>query len=367
MKILKTTVCVILLSLACFFATAQTASNKKCNVLAYYTGDAAGIDKYNIAGLTHIIFSFTHLQGNNLHVDKAQDTVTIRKLVSLKKKYPALKIIFSMGGWGGCKECSAVFNTDAGRKEFAASSKHLLQYFNADGLDLDWEYPTISGFPGHQFLPEDRHNFTMLIEELRKAFGNKYELSFAAGGFTDFILHSVEWDQIMPLLDRVNLMTYDLVHGFSTISGHSTPLYSTPNQRESGDNAVRMLDSMHVPLNKLVLGAAFYARVFQVQDSLNNGLYRPCKFLHGVDYKNMDAQILSDSNYHYYWDSIAHAPYLFNDKENLLVTFDDKKSVAEKTQYVINKGMDGIMFWELPGDLPNNGLLEAIDSIAEKK
>jgi chitinase len=366
MSMLKTAFYTLLCSLLSFAAFAQTTGNKKCNVLAYYTGDSATIDTYNVAGLTHIIFSFTHLQGNSLHVDKAQDTITIRKLVALKKKYPALKIIFSMGGWGGCEHCSAVFNTDAGRKEFAASSKHLLQYFNADGLDLDWEYPTIEGYPNHQFLPEDRHNFTMLIQQLRKAFGSKYEISFAAGGFTDYILHSVEWDQIMPLLDRVNLMTYDLVNGNSTFSGHSTPLYSTPDQRESGDNAVRMLDSMHVPLKKLVLGAAFYARIFQVQDSLNNGLYRTCKFLRGVDYKHMDAQIVSDTNYHFHWDSIAHAPYYFNEKENLLVTFDDKQSVAEKTQYVIDHRMDGIMFWELTGDIPNNGLLQAIDSVAEK-
>lgn len=366
MKILQTTICALFTLLA-FTVYAQNSNKMKCNVLAYYTGDANTIDKFNVAGLTHIIFSFTHLQGNHLHVDKAKDSLTIRKLVSLKKKYPNLKIIFSMGGWGGCKDCSAVFNTDAGRKEFAASSKQLLQYFGADGLDLDWEYPTIKGFPGHQYLPEDKHNFTLLIQELRKAFGNKYEISFAAGGFTEYILHSVEWDQIMPLLDRVNLMTYDLVAGFATTSGHSTPLYSTPNQRESGDNAVRMLDSMKVPLNKLVLGAAFYARIFQVQDSLNNGLYRPCKFIRGVDYKNMEAQVVSDTNYHYHWDSIAHAPYYFNDKENLLVTFDDKRSVAEKTQYVIDHHMDGIMFWELTGDLPDNGLLQAIDEVAEKK
>ncbi len=364
MKQLQTIVYTVLLSLLLLNAAAQATGTKKCNVLAYYTGDAATIDQYNVAGLTHIIFSFTHLQGNQLHVDKAKDSSTIRKLVSLKKQYPHLKIILSMGGWGGCEPCSAVFNTDAGRKEFAASTRHLLDYFGADGLDLDWEYPTIEGFPGHQYLPEDRHNFTILLQELRKAFSNKYELSFAAGGYTDYILRSVEWDQIMPLLNRVNLMTYDLVHGFSTTSGHSTPLYSTPNQRESGDNAVRMLDSLHVPLNKLVLGAAFYARVFQVQDSINNGLYRPCKFIRGVDYKDLSTKILNDNNYHYYWDSVAHAPYLFNAKENLLVTFDDKKSAAQKTQYVIDKGLDGIMFWELTNDVTKNGLLDAMYKVA---
>ena len=359
------------LSLSFLFLNAsfaqQKQSSQKCNVLAYYTGDSASIDKYNVSQLTHIIFSFTHLKGNKLAVDKAIDSTSIRKLVSLKKQYPNLKIILSIGGWGGCETCSAVFNTALGRKEFASSSKQILQYFDADGIDLDWEYPAIEGYPNHQFIPEDKHNFTMLVMEMRKQYGKKYEISFAAGGFAKFILNSIEWGKVMPVVDRVNLMTYDLVNGYATVSGHHTPLYSTPQQRESVDNAVRMLDSLHVPLYKLVVGAAFYARIFKLQDTLQNGLYQPCSFLKGVDYNRFSTTILNDSNYVYHWDSVAHAPYYFNAKEKLLVSFDDAKSLAEKTKYAIDKKMDGIMFWELTNDVNSNGLLQAIDDAKQQK
>ncbi len=332
----------------------------QCHVLAYYTGDADEIDKFNVSQLTHIIFSFTHLEGNQLHIDKAKDSVTIRKLVSLKKQYPGLKIILSMGGWGGCEPCSAVFNTSEGRKEFASSSKHLLQYFGADGIDLDWEYPAIAGFPGHQVLPQDKQNFTALVTEMRKQFGKKYEISFAAGGFTDYILNSIEWSKVTPLVDRINLMTYDLVNGFSTLSGHHTPLYSTLQQKESIANAVYMLDSIGVPNSKMTVGAAFYARIFKLNDTLQNGLYQSCVFYKGVDYNKFSDSILSNRDYVYHWDSTAHAPYYFNAKEKLLVSFDDKPSIAGKTKYVIDHGLDGIMFWELTGDLSQNGLLQAI-------
>ena len=345
----------------------KTVQTKSCNVLGYYAGNAEQIDNYNVSQLTHIIFSFTHLQANRLHVENKKDSETIRKLVSLKKKYPALKIILSMGGWGGCEHCSAVFNTEEGRKEFALSSKELLNYFGADGIDLDWEYPAITGYPQHQFLPEDKPNFTALIKEIRKQFGDKYEISFAAGGFTDYILQSIEWDKVMPLVNRVNLMTYDLVNGYATVSGHHTPLYSTPQQKESIVNAVDMLDSLHVPLNKQDVGAAFYARIFKLQDTLQNGLYQPCTFLKGVDYNQFSQYVLKDSNYVYHWDSAAHAPYYFNAKEKLLVSFDDKKSIAEKTRYVMNKGLDGIMFWELTNDVYNNGLLQSIDDARHDK
>ncbi len=337
------------------------APAKKCNVIAYYTGDSARIDSFKVSQLTHIIFSFTHLQDSDLHVANARDTATIQKLVSLKKIYPGLKVILSMGGWGGCEHCSQTFSTIEGRKEFASSSKQLLKYFGADGIDLDWEYPAIEGFPNHQFLPDDKQNFTALLTEMRKQFRNKYEISFAAGGFTNYILKSVEWNKIMPLLDRVNLMTYDLVSGFATVSGHHTPLYSTPQQKESINNVVLLLDSLHVPLSKLDIGAAFYARIFQLEDTLQNGLYQPCTFLKGVGYNQFDSTILSDSNYVYHWDSVAHAPYYFNAKEKQLVSFDDAKSIAEKTKYVMKMGLDGIMFWELTNDVYNNGLLQAID------
>lgn len=348
------------------FGQKQTSS-PKCNVLAYYTGDSAHVDSFTVSQLTHIIFSFAHLKDSSLFIQNKRDSTAITKLVSLKQKYPRLKIIISMGGWGGCQNCSATFNTPEGRLQFATSSKLLLDYFGADGIDLDWEYPAIEGFPEHQFLPEDEQNFTALVSEMRKQFGTRYEISFAAGGFTNAILKSFEWKKVMPLVNRVNMMTYDLVSGFATVSGHHTPLYSTAQQKESIDHAVHLLDSLHVPLRKIDIGAAFYARVFQLHDTLQSGLYQPCTFLRGVDYKRFDSTILNDSNYVYHWDKKAHAPYYFNAKEKLLVSFDDKRSIAEKTKYVMRKGLDGIMFWELTNDVYNNGLLQAIDDAKKGK
>jgi len=182
------------LLVACM-ANAQTAP-KKISVIAYYAGNATAIDAYPVEKLTHIIFSFCHLQGNELHVDKMEDTLTIRHLVELKKRNPSLKIILSLGGWGGCKTCSPVFATGKGRKDFALSVKHLNEYFKTDGIDIDWEYPAIAGYPDHQYLPEDKQNFTALMKELRKVLGSKYEISFAAGGLDNFLHESVEWDKI---------------------------------------------------------------------------------------------------------------------------------------------------------------------------
>jgi chitinase len=357
---IRTTLLLFLFFLA-LNASAQPANT--FSVIAYYSGGPEQIDSLAAEKLTHIIFSFCHLKGNKLTVDNKKDSTTIQRLVGLKKRNPRLKVILSLGGWGGCPSCSEVFSSDAGRKEFARSMLALNQYFKTDGLDLDWEYPTIEGYPGHQYIPADKQNFTALIKELRKVSGKKYEISFAAGGFQKFLDESVEWKEIMPLVDRVNLMTYDLINGYSTQTGHHTALFSRPEQAESTDNAVQYLIKLGIPRNKLVIGAAFYGRMWEGVPADNNGLYRPGKFKAGVDYKDFPSQLSPEKGFIYYWDDVAKAPYVYNPSSKLFITYDDKRSIALKTQYVVDHQLEGIMFWELTHDPYRDGLLQTIDSV----
>ena len=340
---------------------AQTTKHT-ISVIGYYSGNATEVDAYPVEKLTHIIFSFCHLKGNKLNVDNLNDTLTIQHLVELKKRNPSLKVILSIGGWGGCATCSQVFSTDAGRKEFAQSVKHLSEYFKTDGIDIDWEYPTIEGFPNHQYMAADKPDFTALMQTLRQTLGNKYEISFAAGGFEKFLHESVDWPAIAPLVDKVNLMSYDLVNGNSTVTGHHTPLYSTPQQIESADNAVRFFDSIHFPLNKIVIGAAMYGRVFNVNADAHNGLYQPGNFDHGISFKNFNLDSMQQQGYVYYWDDTAKAPYMYNKSAGKLFSYDNEQSMSLKTKYAIDKKLNGIMFWQLGDDKPVNGLLNVIDS-----
>ncbi|MFT3703273.1 MAG: glycosyl hydrolase family 18 protein [Agriterribacter sp.] len=354
-------VCIILNSI-CISTSAQTNKDKKdIAVIAYYAGRSNMIDSFEVEKLTHLIFCFCHLNGNRLYIGSARDTATIQKMVSLKSRNPNLKIILSLGGWGGCETCSPVFITRKGRKEFAKSVKEINDYFGTDGIDLDWEYPAIAGHPGHPFSAEDKPAFTDLVKRLRKQLGKKNEISFAAGGFTSFIDSSIEWKKVMKIVDRVNLMSYDLVNGYTTKSGHHTPLYSTPEQKESTDNGVQMMLSAGVPADKIVVGAAFYARIYEVNDTLNNGLYRSGRFFKGLSY-NHQADTLSTANgFTQYWDSTANAPYSFNAQRRLMASYDNIHSVQLKTEYVFKYKLNGIMFWQLAEDTFRDGLLDAID------
>lgn len=359
-------------TLLLILSSCGTGSDKKDKtasqiaVIAYYAGDANGIDSFEVEKCTHIIFSFCHLKGDHLSVDNARDTATIQKLVSLKSRNPQLKVLLSLGGWGGCEFCSPVFAGDSGRKAFARSTRQLIEFFKADGIDLDWEYPAIEGYPGHAYIKEDRPNFTALVQTLRDTLGKNYEITFAAGGFDQFLYESIEWDKVMPLLDKVNLMSYDLVNGYSRVTGHHTPLYSTPQQKQSTDNAIRFFDSIHVPLNKIIIGAAFYARVWDSVPDVNRGLYQSGVFKSFIGHNRFSQGLSADSGYVFYRDSIAKAPYAYNKRKGLFATFDDSLSIDAKTKYVKEKKLGGIMFWELTLDDKRNGLLEAINKAKEK-
>ena len=208
----------------CALAQSSRGSKKKLAVIGYYAGGGTDIDSFATGQLTHIIFSFCHLKGNLLNVGNARDTATIQHLVAQKQKNPQLKVILSLGGWGGCKTCTDVFATDSGRSEFVRSVKHLTDYFHTDGIDLDWEYPALVNVPGYAFSPADKDHFTALIRELRASLGKKNEISFAAGGYTDYLTTSIDWKNVAPLVNYINLMTYDLVNGYATVTGHHTPL-----------------------------------------------------------------------------------------------------------------------------------------------
>ena len=129
----------LLLAFICFASIGKSQKKEKpISVIAYYAGSPTMIDSFKVEQLTHLIFSFCHLKGDTLSVANARDSATIRNMVSLKKRNPNLKVMLSLGGWGGCKTCSDVFAGKKGRKAFAKSTKDLNDYFGTDGIDLDW-------------------------------------------------------------------------------------------------------------------------------------------------------------------------------------------------------------------------------------
>lgn len=335
-------------------------------IIAYYHGDTGEVEKYEVEKLTHIIYSFLHLKGNFLY-DTPSDSAQLSKLIKLKQRNPGLKVLISLGGWGGCETCPVVFSTNGGRQDFSNSVNSLLLKYGADGIDLDWEYPALPSIPGHPYSSDDKQNFTALLKVLRGKIGENYEISFAAGGFEDFLTKSVEWEKVMPLVNYVNLMNYDIVNGNSTHTGHHTPLYSNSAQKESTDFTVNFLRKKGIPSEKIIIGAAFYGRLFSEVDSINNGIYRSGKFKSYVNYKDINKIINAAEGYEFFYDEEAKACWAYNMESKIFGTFDDKISVKLKAQYVLDNKLGGIMFWSLNGDVYSGGLLETIYNVINER
>jgi chitinase len=357
MTVIKTNFCIFFIFL---YTLSFSQGKAPYHIIAYYTGNGELIKQYPVEKLTHIIYSFLKIQNDTLTFKSIQQEESLKQLVELKKKNPDLKIMVSIGGWGGCAPCSALFASPEHRLNFAKTTVELFKRYNVDGIDLDWEYPTIAGYPGHTYAPQDKNNFTELIKTLRNEMGQAYLLSFAAGGFTRFLEESVDWASLIPYVDFVNLMTYDLTSGVSKTTGHHTPLHNNKIQKQSASNCINYLIKNKIPSEKLVMGAAFYARVWENVSDEHHGLYQSGKFKQGVPYKNFDKFFNDTSGYAYYFDKKAKAPFQYNAGKKMFATFDDEKSLKEKTKFIRNKKMGGIMFWELSQDKTANGLVGVI-------
>ena len=329
----------------------------KPQVIAYYAGDEKSIDEFDLKGVDQIIYSFLHLKGNKLAIDDKKDSLTLLNVINKKKKYPKLKVLVSLGGWGGCETCSDIFSSKKARTEFAISTADIIESFNADGIDLDWEYPGISGYPGHSYKLEDRENFTDLIIQLRKYMKKDHILSFAAGASYRFFENSIEWDKVMPLVNNVNLMTYDFYGSGSTKTGHHTALSSNEFQNRSAESSIKALINLGVNPKKIFIGGAFYIKTFKNVENINNGLNQNADW--NRSYNQLSFEDVR-SNFNFYWDSLAKSPYAYDSINKIFATFDDHKSIKLKSQYALDKKLGGIMFWQLMDDKKKNGLLSTM-------
>ncbi len=72
-------------------------------------------------------------------------------------------------------------------------------------------------------------------------------------------------------------------------------------------------------------------------------------FTNGMDPENNpDHQVRGTYSRHY--DEVAGAPWLWNAEQKVFLSTEDKASIANKADYVVDKGIGGVLIWELAGD-----------------
>ena len=341
--------------------------------------------------LTHIFYAFANIASDGSVVlgDRCTDVGACGRgaplparaggnfgeLLRLKARYPHLKVAISVGGWGWSGRFSDAALTDAARRKFASSAIDLfIRRWPGvfDGIDIDWEFPVQGGLKGNVERPADRRNFTLLLAELRReldAQGEKdkkhYELTIAASARPSEIAN-VEIDRIVPLLDFINVMTYDY-HTGGSIAHFNAPLFATandPTPEMNVDASIRAFLAGGVPASKLMVGIPFFAKAYGGVPDVNAGLLQPSKGPpkdwreSDGNWRRLSRTRLRDSRYARHWDSAARVPWLFDPKAGTWISYDDPEAVRAKMKYVRENGLGGVIIWELGGD--DGRLMQAI-------
>lgn len=333
---------------------------KKKKVVIGYVGGYKGLVNTGIIAaekLTHINYAFINVKNNRAFLNReATDTVNFKNLNALKLKNPALKIMISIGGWTWSKNFSDAALSDTSRRAFAISAVAIVKRFNLDGVDIDWEYPGISGYKGNIYRPQDKQNFTLLLKALREELNlqqpagkDKLLLTVAVGGFTNFIKHT-EMDKAQEHLDFINLMTYDFYPG--AVAVHHTNLYSSKQYSgNSADKVFKEYVAAGVPAEKLVMGIAFYGQTVKLKGNSLKGLADSVVSAgYGKGYTFIKDSLINQKGYVAFRDKDAKASYIFNAAAGELMTYDDHHSVKAKCDYVMKNNMGGVMFWEYDAD-----------------
>ena len=283
-------------------------------------------------------------------------------------RYSQVDVMLSIGGWTCCGYFSEMASTASGRASFIESClKTLDEYSFFDGLDIDWEYPGVartggSGDEGNPVKGDDKANYTLLLSELRSAlndhFGKgKKKLTVCAAASVD-ILSRQDYAALFPYVDRINLMTYDMVSSSSSKTGHHAALYGSV----SADTAVKYLQRQGVPASKIAIGAPLYSKGWKVKDVNGPLIGAAAEKAAHPEQKWNKLRALEEKavpqgtpGWHMGYDEKAQAAYLWNDDPSssdyrMLYSYESAQSLAAKLQYIYVHSLGGIIVWESGGD-----------------
>lgn len=355
----------------------STPAKQKCNVVAYVAGyrdfDFSTIQARKI---THINYAFVNVVDGQVRFDASIDNTPLKKddigrLNALKKINPDLKVLVSVGGWTWSGGFSDAALTAESRRRFAVSAAAFVDAYDIDGIDLDWEYPNHPG-AGNTYRPEDVHNFTLLLRAVREELDrlsarekpHRHYLLTIATGSSQHYVDNTELGELQRDLDFLNIMTYDFYHGGDHRTGHHSnfrPSSSPDRDKNSVVNAVDLHVKAGVPLRKINLGIPFYGRKWTgVKSGENHGLFQEAESVGDIVFYRQIVPCLRDDAYQQHWDEAAQAPYLWNPEEATFISYENARSMAAKVQYLKEKGLGGVMFWEYSDDCRGE-LLDALD------
>jgi len=206
----------------------------------------------------------------------------------------------------------------ANREKFINSIINIVNQYNFDGVDIDYEFPLGA---------QQRDDFGKFLILLKQKLGNK-RLSFAIG---PQYLPNHYSSATYAAIDALHIMTYDLV-GWASVLGIKTDHHADMEETKKTVNS--FLTSGLIDKNKVFYGVPFYGR-----NRTNNKDNTYAGIISGNE-ATLSQQDF-DGTYHY--DGIVQ--------------------VKEKTRYAYEKGAGGIMIWEINQDVAPTSQYSLLNAI----
>lgn len=262
-----------------------------------------------------------------------------------------VKVMISIGGGDSVQAAafSAIARTGAVRQAFVHNVHDFVVANGYDGVDIDWEAPN---------APDDTQPCILLMQTLRAQLPSpKFLLSMAIGSDPRTYGSGFDVPSLAPILDFINVMTYDFHGPWSNHSGHNSPMIlnmADPGLEGSLATSMELFEKTYgVPRRKLNIGTAFYGYDFEGAKSL----WDVCNCGPTATYVNYGTYIkprINQMGWKSFFDDVAQAPYLLyqgTQQGPAFITYDDAASTQAKTAFALGpRDMGGMFMWELSAD-----------------
>ncbi|KAJ2825492.1 hypothetical protein IWW50_002821 [Coemansia erecta] len=195
---------------------------------------------------------------------------------------------------------------------------------------------------------------------------------------------TVDYTPYADAVDYGLVMAYDYFGSWSDYTAPDAPFIDVPFYAGSFRNTTESWLQAGWPAKKMVAGLAFYGHSSVVSTDMttnttnqyvsisnHTSLEGPVSEISGTwtwrDLRD-SAGALSDpttarSGWVRTWDRYTMTPWVFRKSDNLYVGYDDKDSLAIKIDYSLQKGLAGVMLWEVGYDYKNELMSHVRDFI----
>jgi GH18 family chitinase len=283
-----------------------TPKSTEFRVIAYVT-DAIVPSLIQYDKLTHINFAFL-LPNDDGTFQKLANPWKVDEIVR-RAHEQNVKVLISVGGWGWDVQFESMAAKPEGRAAFVQNLLNVVNEYQLDGADIDWEYPD----PG-----QSAQNFLALMQELRAALPKDKLLTAAVVALGEHGPGVLA--ESFAMMNFINIMAYD----------------NAGSQHSALDYARSALDywlGRGLPPDKATLGVPFYARPSEIS-------YRKI-----VQADPAAAQL---DSFDYY---------------GTLINYNGIPTIQTKTRMAMQRA-SGIMFWTLENDATGDlSLLNAIHQV----